>query len=141
MNKDAGWEECIESGMSYNISVDKSKIKSLIDTANERIEFADKIKVNDDSNNYVFEYFYTSILELLHALLIKNGFKVRNHICLGYFLRDNLGREDLFRIFNDARFKRNRLVYYGKKMEYEACNLTIKKVEILINELLKMLQK
>ncbi len=44
-------------------------------------------------------------------------------------------REDLFRIFNDCRIKRNLLIYYGKKLDFELAEENIKRIDNLISEL------
>jgi hypothetical protein len=72
---------------------------------------------------------------LIHAILLLDGFKVNNHICVGFYIRDVLDKQSLFRIFDDSRYKRNSLVYYGKKMDFEVAKDTIDKCKLLIKEL------
>ena len=74
------------------------------------------------------------------ALTILEGYKIINHICLGYYLRDVLKNQSLFRIFDDCRIKRNSLVYYGKTIDFETCRETISKSKYLINELKKIIK-
>ena len=71
----------------------------------------------------------------MHALVLLHGYKVGNHICLGYYLRDILQKHDLFRIFDDCRSKRNSLIYHGRKMDYETAKYAIEKNKKLIVEL------
>lgn len=97
--------------------------------------------LNEENANYIFENYYSSLLEFLHALTILKGFVVNNHICLSYFLRDILKRNDLFRIFDDCRFKRNSLVYYGKRMNFETAIDIIEKTKNLIKELEKLVKE
>jgi hypothetical protein len=72
-------------------------------------------------------------------MIYKKGFNVLNHICLGFYLRDILKREDLFIVFDDLRYKRNSLTYYGKKMDFDIAKQAIDKCKILILELNKLL--
>ncbi len=137
--KASTWEECIEINSSLKISPDKPKARSLIDTAQGRIEYLKEHTTKQENANYIFEGYYSSALEQIHALLLLRGFKSDNHICLGFYLRDNLKREDLFRIFDDCRFKRNSLVYYGRKMDFETAKETIKKCIKLMEELNSLL--
>ena len=131
--KEASWNECIESNSAIRAVPDKERAKSLIEIAEQRIAL---IKEIDENNcNFVFEDYYTSLLELLQALLIKNGYKVLNHLCLGYYIRDVLKRDDLFRIFDDVRYKRNSLTYYGKRMDFDTCKEAIEKCKKLIQEI------
>src|SRR3989338_479968 len=130
------WKECIELNKSLIISSDKAKAKSLLDTAKARICFAEEIILKYSNANFVFELYYTSLIEILHAIVLYDGFKVENHVCLGYYLLDVLKKEPLYRLFDACRFKRNSLVYYGNKMDYELALELIEKAKKLIKELL-----
>ena len=138
--KEASWEDCIESNSSIRRIPDKLKARSLVETAKGRIEYASKSILNEENANYIFEDYYSSLLEFLHALTILEGFIVNNHICIGYFLKDVLKRSDLFIIFDDCRFKRNSLVYYGKKMDFETSKKCIENIKRLITEFEKIIQ-
>lgn len=138
--KESSWIDCLDFGSSVKVTPDKAKVKSLIETAEDRIKSAIK-EVNDKNANYVFEDYYSSVLELLHALTLLDGYNVSNHICLGYYIRDILKREDLFWLFDDCRFKRNSLIYYGKRMDFETSKNAIEKAKKLIQELKKMIKE
>ncbi len=139
--KESNWEECLETNSSVKISSNISKVKSLKDTALGRIEFLEKNKIDESNANYIFEAYYSSILELMHGIILLEGYKVSNHICLGYYLRDIMKEENLFRLFNDCRYKRNSLVYYGRKMDFEVAKEAICKSKDLIKMLLNMLEE
>ena len=138
--KESTWEECIEVNSSMKRSVDKEKAKSLIDTAKGRNDYLKESKVKENNANYVFEGYYSSALELLHALVLLDGYKVNKHVCLGYYVRDVLKNENLFKKFDDCRYKRNSLVYYGRKMDFETAKDTVDKCLALIKEI-KLLLK
>jgi len=86
----------------------------------------------------VFEDYYTSLLELLQAITFKRGFNVLNHVCLGYYLKDVLKRKDLYIIFDDLRYKRNSLTYYGSRMDYETAKQAIERCKKIIEEIDKL---
>ena len=115
------------------MSIDEERAKSLIETAKERINLIEHI--TEKNCNFVFEDYYTSLIEILQAIAFKKGFNILNHICIGYFLRDKLEKEELFILFDDIRFKRNSLTYYGRKMDFKICNLAIEKCKRIINRL------
>jgi hypothetical protein len=71
----------------------------------------------------------------LQAITFKAGYNILNHICLGFYLKDILKRDDLFNIFDDVRFKRNSLTYYGKRMDFEIAKDVILKSKRLIKEI------
>jgi len=106
-----------------------------VETALGRNIFLETNIINESSANYIFEGYYSSILEMLHALVLLNGYKVSNHICLGYYLRDVINKPDLFRSFDDCRFKRNSLIYYGNKMDFLTAKKIIVKCKKLFQEL------
>src|SRR3989338_5982836 len=101
--KEASCVDCLQTYSSRQVSPDKEKAKSLRETAEGRINIITK-EINEKNANYIFEDYYSSLLEMLHAIVILEGYKVENHICLGYYLRDILKKEDLFRLFDDCIF-------------------------------------
>lgn len=133
--KEASWEDCLENS-AVKISPDNKRAESLIETAEERLNLIKEI--TEKNSNFVFEDYYTSVLELLQAIVLKQGYKLSNHVCLGFYLRDFLKREDLFRLFDDLRYKRNSLTYYGKRMDFETSKKAVEDSKRLIKELKKM---
>ncbi len=73
-------------------------------------------------------------------ITIIQGYKIDNHICLRYYIREILKREDLFRLFDDVRQKRNGIAYYGKRMNCENAKESIRKTKTLITELEKYIE-
>lgn len=131
--KETNWNDCLRNKSAKSMTNDIERAESLIETAHERISLIKEI--NEKNCNFVFEDYYTSLLELLQALAFKKGYNVLNHLCLGFYLRDVLKREDLYLLFDDLRFKRNSLTYYGSRMEFQTAKQAIEKCKIIINEL------
>lgn len=140
MDKISDWEGCKEENFSIKVTPNKGKVKSLIETAEGRIDYADE-KKNGKHLSYIFEDYYTSLIEMIHALVILEGYKVSNHLCLGFYLRDILKEDKLFRLFDSVRFKRNSLVYYGKKLDSEEALESIKKCKIIIDEIKNLIKR
>lgn len=139
--KEVTWEECIESTSSLKISPDPAKARSLVDTAKGRSTFLKSTALAESNANYVFEGYYSSVLEMFHAMVLLKGYKVSNHLCLGYYLRDVLKHDNLFRVFDDCRYKRNSLVYYGRKMDFETAKISIEKCLKLVKEIEQLLKE
>lgn len=133
--KEASWEDCLDNS-ALKISPDNKRADSLVETAEERLSLIKEI--TEKNSNFVFEDYYTSVLELLQAMVLKQGYKISNHICLGFYLKDFLKREDLFRLFDDLRYKRNSLTYYGKRMDFETAKKAIENSKKLIKELKRL---
>ena len=136
--KGASWNECIENNFVIKISPDFRRAKSLIETSEERLSIIKEI--NEKTCNFVFEDYYTSLLELLQALVLIKGYKILNHVCLGFYLKDVLKKDDLYLAFDDLRFKRNFLTYYGKRMDLETCKEAIRKCKKIINEIKELIE-
>ncbi len=138
--KESSWNECLENNNAIEITKDTAKAKSLIEIAKARIKFLEGNRIDGENSIFIFEGHYSSALELLHALVLLKGFKVINHVCIGHYIKDVLKRKDLFRIFDDIRIKRNFLLYYGKKMEFETAKASIEKIKTLIAETEKLIE-
>jgi len=131
--KESNWSDCLENSSVRKISIDTKRAESLIETAKERISLIGE--VTEKNCNFVFEDYYTSLLEILQAKAFLNGFNITNHICIGFYLRDVIKREDLFILFDDLRYKRNSLTYYGSRMDFETAKHAIGKCKRIIKEL------
>lgn len=135
---EASWNECIVSNSSIKISSDKFRAKSLIGTANQRIRFIKKHPIADEDLKFAFEDYYSSMIEIVHAILSVNGYKVLNHVCQGFYLRDILNKPELYHMFDNLRIKRNNIVYYGKESNTEIVIEDIEHIKKLIKELEKI---
>lgn len=136
--KESNWNDCLFLGSAKKVSPNINRVKSLIETAEERISLISE--VNERNCNFVFEDYYTSLIELLQAVAFSSGYNILNHICLGFYLKEVLKRADLFRMFDDVRFKRNSLTYYGKKMDFEIAKDAILKCKILLKSMREVLK-
>ncbi|MBI5391973.1 hypothetical protein HZB00_03135 [Candidatus Woesearchaeota archaeon] len=131
--KETNWNDCLINQSAKTITPDSNRADSLRETAKERTSLIREI--TEKNCNFVFEDYYTSLLEILQAIAFKNGYNILNHLCLGFYLRDILKREDLYILFDDARFKRNSLIYYGSRMDFETAKQAIEKCKKIIKEL------
>jgi len=116
---------CLE-GSVVKISPDIPRAKSLRETALGRVSFLENQPLREASANYIFEGYYASLLETMHALVAVNGYRVSNHLCLGFYLRDLLKETKLFQQFDRCRARRHALVYYGKHMDLQTALSAIK---------------
>ena len=133
--RDSSWDECLENNNVRRITPDVKRADSLREIAKERMRLFEE--VNEKNCNFVLEDCYTSLLEIIQSLAFEKGYNILNHLCLGYFLRDFLKRDELFRIFDDLRYKRNSLTYYGNKLDFEVSKQAIKDCKRVIREVKK----
>ncbi|MBN2330876.1 MAG: hypothetical protein JXC85_03605 [Candidatus Aenigmarchaeota archaeon] len=135
--KERSWNDCLNNMTARRVSPDTGRAESLLETAKERIELIKEI--NEKNCNFVFEDYYTSLIELLQSMAFKDGYNILNHLCLGFYLREALKMERLYTIFDDMRFKRNSLTYYGSRMDFDTAKDAIEKCKRIMNDLEKLI--
>lgn len=123
--KETNWNDCLSSNSAKEGTPDRKRAESLTETAKERMDLVKEI--NAKNCNFVFEDYYTSLLEILQAKAFRKGYNITNHICIGFYIRDILKKEILYNLFDDVRFKRNSLTYYGNRMDFETAKQAIEK--------------
>lgn len=69
--KEANWNDCLLNKSARIITPNIKRAESLIETAKDRISLIKEI--NEKNCNFVFEDYYTSLLELMQAIAFKKG--------------------------------------------------------------------
>jgi uncharacterized protein (UPF0332 family) len=111
------WSEC-EDKYIRKVHVDLSKIKSITEMANERLNFVKSLNANEKNASFIFEGYYEVIKELLVALMLKNGLRSKNHQCLFTFFAKEYDHDAEVNLIKQMNFLRNRLNYYGERVEF-----------------------
>ena len=135
------WKQCQEEANAIKIYANKERAISLMKSARNMMEFVINIELNDKNASILLKNAYESLLELLHALLYSKGYKVLNHVCVGYFIRDELKDAEAFYIFDKYRKIRNSIVYYGESVEREVAEEAIKEIKGLFDKIEKIIEK
>ena len=113
------WSLC-EAKFIRKVEVDEEQINFIVETAGKRLEFVKSNKVTDENVSFIIENYYEIVKELLVALLLKNGLKSSNHQCLiSYFYKQNPDYEFESNLLSQMSYLRNRLNYYGEKIDFE----------------------
>ncbi len=107
------WKECIENGIIFETIPDLERSLQLLSMAETRFLFWNK-KVNKKFITLKVEGYYEIIKELIFALIYKNGFNCKNHICLIAYLQEKHS-ELIYEIdkINELRKIRNDISYRG----------------------------
>lgn len=132
------WKEC-EKKFIRKASVDPEKIHSIVEMAQERLEFVKSIKVTEKNASFVFDDYYEIIKELLIALMLKSGIRSKNHQCLFTFFDKNFDYSFEVNTMKQMNFLRNRLNYYGERIEFSYFRENYKSFEKIIKLLLKLI--
>ena len=134
------WEMCEEKFIRL-VEKDQEKIKSIIEMAIGRLLFIKTRTVNESRVSFIVEGYYEVIKELLVALLLKNGLKSSNHQCLiSYFYKEHPEYEYEANLIAQMSYLRNRLNYYGEKIDLGFYNKNKKEFHKIINLLKKLIE-
>ncbi len=128
------WEECVERGTARKGRPDFQRAKSLFAMAEVRLDVIKEIEMDDDSASVIFTMMYESILEFAHALAALSGYKILDHVCTKAFLED-MGIRSIAAKFDIYRKNRNSVNYYGKKLEREYVEISLREMNGVIGKL------
>ncbi len=131
------WNNCIEEGDSVKITKNKKRALFLVEQAENTLDILDKIKIDESNVSVFFTNYYDALLELMHGLMNYEGYKVKNHYCLGYYIRDMLDDQQSFRVFDRARLLRNSMIYYGERFDNIVLLDVIKQIKDIFSRLRK----
>ncbi|MBW2990477.1 hypothetical protein KY348_02100 [Candidatus Woesearchaeota archaeon] len=134
------WKECNLKKLVKKISIDNNLIKSLIKSSQNKLESANRLKIDETTSASVISLSYESLRELLEALATKKGLKIYNHECYTALLKEVLGQEELSIHFDRFRKIRNKVNYYGKDIGVEETISVKEEIMDLINKIKQLLQ-
>jgi len=133
------FKECIKKRIAKEVAKDEELIKSLLKTSKNRLDSEEKLELNEITSASKISLLYDSLRELLEALALKNGFKIYNHECYTYFLKEILNRNTLAEEFDDLRKIRNSINYYGKEISTREAKEILRRIRNLRKEILSFL--
>ncbi|KYK27085.1 hypothetical protein AYK26_00095 [Euryarchaeota archaeon SM23-78] len=134
------WKECNIKKLVKKIGVDNNLIKSLVKSSQNKLESANRLKIDETTSSSVISLCYESLRELLEALATKKGFKIYNHECYTALLKEVLGQEELSIRFDRFRKIRNKVNYYGKDIGIEETSSVKEEIIESINKIKQLLQ-
>lgn len=135
------WKECKDRRFVKEISSDQSLIKSLINSSNKKLESNKRLELDETTSSTKVSIAYESLREILEALAIQKGFKIYNHECFCSFLNEICGDKFSSREFDKFRRIRNKVNYYGEDISFEEAKMLISEINILRENLLKILNE
>lgn len=133
MNKNTDWKSCMDSLTAKRIKPDEDKIKSLLKASKRKLESEGRLGMDEVTSTSKFSLAYESLRELLEALAIKNGYKIYNHECYTYFLKEIIDESTKGDEFDAIRKIRNGVNYYGKELAPQQAEKMIKQIKELRN--------
>ncbi len=120
-------DDCYRKNYIKKTRIDDELIKSLIEMSNIKENAVNSAKVNEMNISAYVSMAYDSLREVLEALCISKGYKVTSHLCLGELLRTLVNNFD-FDSFDQFRYIRNGINYYGARVDFKHSKEIIKKM-------------
>ena len=135
------WKECCDERIAKEVKPDLFMVKSLLKSSENKLKSEDMLEMNNTTAVSKLSLAYDSLRELLEALALKRCYKIYNHECYSAFLKEIVKERKLGDEFDNIRKIRNAANYYGKDITIEKTTETIKKIKVLRNSLLEIMNK
>lgn len=135
------FSECLKKRIAKEVKIDEELINSLLKTSQNKLDSEEKLEFNDVTSVSKISLLYDSLREILEALAIKKGFKIYNHECYTYFLKEILDESIKGDEFDELRKIRNNVNYYGKEISLAEAEDVLKRLMDLRKEIKKLLDK
>lgn len=133
------WKDCLKKRIVKDIKVDNYMINSLIKSSNQRTNSQKRLEIDYETANSKISLAYDSLRELLEALAIKQGFKIYNHECYTYFLKEILKESQKAEEFDELRKIRNGLNYYAEEVSLDEAKEILIRLGKLREEIFKLI--
>ncbi len=135
------FEECLKKRIVKEVKEDRELIESLKKTSQNKLDSEIKLELDEVTAGSKISLLYDSLRELLEALAITKGYKVYNHECYTYFLKEILNESSMGDEFNELRKIRNGINYYAKDISIQETKEVIKRIKALRDDILRLLDK
>jgi len=119
--------DCYKKQLIKRIRINQELIKSIIEMSKIKEITVNTAKIDELNISAYVSLAYDSLREILEAICISKGYKVLSHICLAELLKKLLEDFD-YNEFDRLRYIRNRINYYGIKIELSQGKQIIKKI-------------
>ena len=133
------FNECLKKKIAKEVKEDKELISSLIKTSQNKLDSEEKLELNYITSGSKISLLYDSLRELLEAIAVKNGYKIYNHECYTYFLKEILNESIKGDEFDELRKIRNGINYYAKDISTSEAKDVLKRIKKLREEIKALL--
>jgi len=134
------FEECLKKRIAKEVGEDIELINSLLKTSKNKLDSEGKLELDEITSGSKISLLYDPLRELLKALALKNGFKIYNHECYTYFLKEVINESVKAEEFDDLRKIRNSINYYGTAVSLDEAKELIERIKKLRGEILFLLE-
>lgn len=135
------FKECLKKKIAKEISEDKELVASLLKTSQNKLDSEEKLDLNEITSGSKISLLYDSLREILESLAIMKGYKIYNHECYTYFLKEILNESWKADEFDELRRIRNSIDYYGKEISLNEAGDVLNRLKKLRTEIKKLIEK
>lgn len=125
------WKSCIQRNVVKEVKEDNNLKEGLIKESQKKKETDKIIPLNDITASTKISIIYDVLRETLEAVAIVKGYKVYNHECYVYFLKEVLKESYWGDEFDQFSIIRNDLSYNGKNVTAAEAKLILEKMKAL----------
>ena len=129
------FENSLREGKVKKVTPNKIRASSLLKSSTQAIETAKAIQLSTNTSKTILREFYEGLREYCEAIGYLDGYKFLDHESIGFFIRDILKDQSLFKKFDRYRKLRNGINYYGEDIDIETLKEAITEIPEMIKEL------
>jgi hypothetical protein len=133
------FNECLKKRIAKEVKEDKELVFSLLKTSQNKFDSEKRLELSEITLSSKISLLYDSLRELLEALAIKKGYKIYNHECYTYFLKEILNESIKGDEFDELRKIRNSINYYAQDISINEAKDVLKRINKLREEILKLI--
>ena len=133
------FDECLKNRIAKEVKADKELIASLIKASKNKLDSEEKLELSEITLSSKISLLYDSLRELLEALAIKKGYKIYNHECYTYFLKEIMNESIKGDEFDELRRIRNAVNYYAKDVNIGEGKIVLERMKALRKGILQLL--
>lgn len=130
----------LDSRKAKKVMPNKIRASSLFKSSIQAVETAKEISLTIKTSKTILRELYEGMREYCEAIGYLRGYKFLDHESVGFFLRDILKEQSLFKKFDRYRKLRNGINYYGEDINIETVKEAILEIPVLMKELEKYSQ-
>jgi len=133
------FKDCMRRRLAKDIREDEPLAASLLKTSKNKADSMERLELNEVTASSKISLAYDSLRELLEALAVRSGYKIYNHECYVYFLKEVLKESSIAEEFDELRRVRNNINYYAKDISIGEAKVVLKRIKLLRDRTLKLL--
>lgn len=134
------WNNSLFENKVKKVEIDGAKIKNLQISACKRKSFVDSHPITDHNVSILITELYSSVEQMVYAVIASYGFEVSGRECLNYFLRDVLSNNYLHNSVKQHEKLCEEIINHGRSINSKEGLQIVKDLKFLFEELQKEVQ-